>query len=1626
MFWASYFSTKNPREFLLLFTQKLHSQKHIGNFDQLFLTGTQTPAQNIDAFLLNTQIERDEVVDKYFYRLIQFFEVPTEEEKRDVVDAGILLFDYLPHRTYVAALPENFSKDKFRDLNIRSITTLKWYQKISPTITNEEKVVLQYFPNISPDDVNIFLGNKGVEIYRFFETINSVEICKGDLETIANFPITFFISPSQNEVLPEYIPSKNIHRSNVLAPQINGYPQFKGDDINIAIGDDGMIENHIDFKNRIFQGNVLGDLEGTHGEMVAGILAGAGNLDPQMEGTASHSNIFMVDKFETITIYDELYNNREIVLTSTSYSDGCNRGYTSLAQLADQQIRNNNALMHVFSAGNTGNEDCGYGAAEGWGNITGGVKMGKNVLTVANVDENDFRPNSSSRGPANDGRIKPDISANGDGQISTQPNNTYGAANGSSAAAPGVAGVLAQLYQSYAASHSGNLPNSALMKAVILNTADDLGNPGPDFSYGFGRINARRAHNVIHNEQYFENILGHSNTHSYFVDIPQGTKQVRIMLYWNDIEGSTISSPALVNDLDLRVSNSSGDIFLPWVLNSSPDSNLLNLPAVRGVDHLNNVEQVTIDLPESGLHSFLVDGSIVAHGNQNYFLVYEFIQNEITVTYPMGGEKIIPGSIEKIHWDAHGNFGNFEISLSYNNGLTWNTIGLVPGDKRSFLWETPKTSSNQFKIRVKRNNVEDESIAPFTIYEVPKNIHIAEVCPEMVRMEWDAVANAESYQVFRLGEKYMEPFSTVTEPFIEISISDPSKENWYAVASKGGNGLISQRSIAINDGTNLINCDLGTDISIHSIATPSNSILQSCFQNPMTVSVNITNSGNAMQLNVPIFYQMNNQAIVAENYIGSIPPGVTVNYTFNQKIPPANIGYHLLKVWTAQPNDQATFNNEMDFSLEVIGSSTAGLPYSQNFDSFDNCDPNADCDAPCFLQSGWHNDLNQISDDTDWIVYQGATPTSGTGPSFDQNQNNKEGKYLYLEGSRGCTEKESYLLSPCFDLTSVTQPTFSFWYYMFGQDIGRLHVDLFDGETWYFNIMPTLTGEQNDDWQEVEIDLTAFLNKTVNIRFRGVTGEDFLTDIAIDNVALFDAHSAPYPNFKSNKTFTCPSQKVQFIDNSVNSPTQWEWIFSPSTVSFTEGTTAHDENPVVIFEANGNYNVTLITTNGYGSSQITKQEYIHISNGKNISFGDDFNDVDLDFGKWYLKNNDKSTTWSTVQTIGRDGFSTQAIYMNNHSYNADGETDELESIVIDLTETEKPFLRFDWAYTQFNSTFADGLQVVLSSDCGENFDHIIFNKHGEELATTQDQIAEWFPKECHDWKTAKIDLSNFIGSSISIRFINTNGFGNNLFLDNFLVYEYHEFPNASLIFHPEENTICLGDESITFLTTSQTENEFLWNFGEKASPNIVEGYGPHVVNFTETGTHHVSLRVKNELGYDMAETTINVIDDPIADFEYSLMGQVATFNNLSIFGENYHWDFGDGTTSNLESPTHEYQLGNAVTAELTVTNKCGEHTASQTLIIFTGTDDLENNFFIKAFPNPTDELIQFQMPSLNQSEIIFDIIDVRGSIVASFDLKERGGLFSHQLNVTNLAQGMYFARAQVNGKIFVKRFVRSL
>jgi len=153
-------------------------------------------------------------------------------------------------------------------------------------------------------------------------------------------------------------------------------------------------------------------------------------------------------------------------------------------------------------------------------------------------------------------------------------------------------------------------------------------------------------------------------------------------------------------------------------------------------------------------------------------------------------------------------------------------------------------------------------------------------------------------------------------------------------------------------------------------------------------------------------------------------------------------------------------------------------------------------------------DWTQASgDDGDWIVYSGPTPSngSGTGPTDDVSGG---GNYLYIEASTNGTSGEiganaaAILESPCFDLSTASNPYLSFYNHMYGANTGSLTLEITndDGSNW--TTLFTQSGDQGDQWNFFNLDLSAYDGQTIRFRFTGTTGGGFASDIAIDQFRI--------------------------------------------------------------------------------------------------------------------------------------------------------------------------------------------------------------------------------------------------------------------------------------------------------------------------------------------------------------------------------------------------------------------------------------------------------------------------------------------------------------------------------------------
>jgi len=250
----------------------------------------------------------------------------------------------------------------------------------------------------------------------------------------------------------------------------------------------------------------------------------------------------------------------------------------------------------------------------------------KNSVKVGALNANDDSMTSfSTWGPTDDGRLVPDISAPGcqsnedNGVTSTNSSGSYNTKCGTSMAAPTVTGIGSLIIQDYRAQFP-ELPifRNSYLKALLAHTAVDLGNPGPDYSFGYGSVRAQEAIDHQRTGNFTEDVVGQGETFGAVAVVATGDPELKITMAWDDVPGTPLAASALVNDLDLVVTSPSGIRHYPWTLDpSNPSANASRTTE----DRLNNIEQVLVDSPEAGAWTIEVVGFNVPEGPQPFSLV---------------------------------------------------------------------------------------------------------------------------------------------------------------------------------------------------------------------------------------------------------------------------------------------------------------------------------------------------------------------------------------------------------------------------------------------------------------------------------------------------------------------------------------------------------------------------------------------------------------------------------------------------------------------------------------------------------------------------------------------------------------------------------------------------------------------------------------------------------------------------------------------------------------------------------------------------------------------------------------------------------------------------------------------
>ncbi len=316
------------------------------------------------------------------------------------------------------------------------------------------------------------------------------------------------------------------------------------------------------------------------------------------------------------SVYDELAYNAPYYLIVKAAGNNRNVNGPAVGQSYDRY--DSTGVMS-----DAGVRPAGISSNNGYG-IIGTTGNAKNVLTVGAVLPiiNGYTKPSdvvmsafSSWGPTDDGRIKPDLVADGVNVLSCIASGAtdYISESGTSMSAPGITGSLLLWQEYYASLHGANTMRSATLKALAIHTADEAGTTkGPDYQFGWGLLNSTKAVEVIktaaiaNNNWWAKHLLIEdklTNGQVFTQTIPiQKTGSLKATIAWTDPAGTVDfvdvlnnPTPKLVNDLDIRLTKG-GKTYYPWILTPTVPS----AAATKGDNLLDNVEQIILDTVYAG------------------------------------------------------------------------------------------------------------------------------------------------------------------------------------------------------------------------------------------------------------------------------------------------------------------------------------------------------------------------------------------------------------------------------------------------------------------------------------------------------------------------------------------------------------------------------------------------------------------------------------------------------------------------------------------------------------------------------------------------------------------------------------------------------------------------------------------------------------------------------------------------------------------------------------------------------------------------------------------------------------------------------------------------------------------
>lgn len=768
------------------------------------------------------------------------------------------------------------------------------------------------------------------------------------------------------------------------------------------------------------------------------------------------------------------------------------------------------------------------------------------------------------------------------------------------------------------------------------------------------------------------------------------------------------------------------------------------------------------------------------------------------------------------------------------------------------------------------------------------------------------------------------------------------------------------------------------------------------------LNVNLRNFGANPISDFDMAFRINDGPEQITHCFDTIPSNDGIYFTYNIPVDLSTYGAtYKIQCYPKLAND---LNHSNDTSLDYRTNSVvvSTFPYTEDFEN-----------GP----GGW---VTEWRDDSYPTAWQLGTPND---TALDHAASGLKAWKTNLSGFYNPWEF-SYILSPCFNLSTITVPwiEFNIWYELNSLDIVGLQASTDngahwvtignpnEGTNWYNNPQGSTTNGWygfSGNWLNAKHALEGMGGKShVQLRFLITAGSANVNEgAAIDNIKIYEAPlknlgvvaiSSPTSNCGLSSTENITIKIVNFgLEPQINFNVAYiinntTWLSELVTDSIYPGDTL---NYTFTHQANvstsGNILITARTEllNDYDTvnDSLTVSIY-NFQNQSNYPYAQNFETND---GGWVRTGLNPSWEYGQIT----DTVITHAS-SGTHAWktNLDGTCNEAENSFLtgpcfDLTGLLNPYVKFNVWYetqgmgTQFEST-TDGLNWL---NLGASTDPHWYNQGHNFI----EHGGNWIPV----WHS----LRDFIGQAhIQFRFefqslVKISGFA----FDDFSICDA---PIAQF-------TYTTNWPQVAFDGSSNGATTWHWDFGD-GDTSIVR----NPLHSFISDTNIVTLIIGNNCNTDTIVKTI-IHCAPIANFTYTMTGSQVIFQSTTTNATSTLWDFGDGGISNLTNPTHNFTNDSNYVTMITA-NSCGSDTM---IVLITNTGIVEQLIQqIKIYPNPAHQELFIEMPNIADATTL-SIINSQGKTVLHKKLSS--DKIQNKINIADITKGIYLI--QVKAKQFI-------